>query len=264
VIVHLSDLHLGKSAAVERAAWALREAIERAEHTVITGDVTHRGLRKELALFWAIFGDLLEAGRLTVVPGNHDRLGDDVADALMASPRVQLRTLKDLCLLRIDSTGDHNTSLMMPHGALCEFDLAAVEREVALIDRPCIALLHHHPVRLPEDSFGEWLGSKLRVTQARELVGGEALLDALMGKVQIVLFGHRHVPRHLRLARGRHTIDLFNAGSSTELRAFRMLEIVDGRLRAAPWQRLDDDDARAGEHELHDRRRHVVEETVRR
>jgi metallophosphoesterase superfamily enzyme len=46
---------------------------------LVTGDVTHRGRLREWAAFEKAFEPLIESGRLTAVPGNHDRLGDDMA-----------------------------------------------------------------------------------------------------------------------------------------------------------------------------------------
>lgn len=235
-LAHLSDLHLGKNLSTVRAAWKLREAIDDVDHTVVTGDVTHSGLREELELFWHIFGDLIDGGRLTTVPGNHDRLGDDVGDALRAGPRVHCAPIAGAELLCIDSTSDFNGSLMMPHGELTDFDLAAVSRHVQAPAPLRIALLHHHPVRLPEDSFAEWLGSKLRITQARELDDGALLVDALMGRASMVLHGHRHIPRHIRVSRAGASLDVFNAGSSTGLHRFRVFSHEGGVVRDVAWR----------------------------
>ena len=55
----------------------------------MTGDITHSGRQVEVDRFFAIFEPFLRDDRLIVVPGNHDRLGDDVADRLMNGPRVR-------------------------------------------------------------------------------------------------------------------------------------------------------------------------------
>src|SRR5215831_1955466 len=86
--VHLSDLHVGKDPATDRAAVALCEALQSEPGAVLlTGDVTHRGRRSELRRFYEIFEPVLD--RTIAVPGNHDRLGDDLRDAFMPGERVQ-------------------------------------------------------------------------------------------------------------------------------------------------------------------------------
>ena len=78
-LAHVSDLHIGRSVESDARAVRLCQALieARVDHVVVTGDVTHKGRRRELARFEETFAPLREAGRLTVIPGNHDRLGDD-------------------------------------------------------------------------------------------------------------------------------------------------------------------------------------------
>ena len=56
------------------------------DHIVVTGDVTHRGRNSELEQFYTTFEPILD--RLTVVPGNHDCLGDNVTQRIMPGARV--------------------------------------------------------------------------------------------------------------------------------------------------------------------------------
>src|SRR5215471_13383580 len=90
-LAHLSDLHLGRTPAEEvRCAQLCRSLVEiGVDHVLVTGDLTHRGRRRELEAFERSFAPLLAAGVVTVVPGNHDRLGDDLGEAMMPGPRVQ-------------------------------------------------------------------------------------------------------------------------------------------------------------------------------
>src|SRR5262249_11427447 len=82
---HLSDLHLGAGPGPAHACRRLCSALMavRVQRVIVTGDVTHRGRRSELELFRSVFAPLFEEGRMVVVPGNHDRLGDDVAGELL-------------------------------------------------------------------------------------------------------------------------------------------------------------------------------------
>src|SRR5262249_54800395 len=155
MLAHLSDLHMGRSPEdAAQAAQLARALVEIGiDHVLVTGDVTHRGKRREWELFEATFGALIETGRVTVVPGNHDRLGDDRGDAIMPGERVQCVTRDGLHIIRVNSTGDHNRSWIAGHGILLPEDLDAID--VALDETPrdhlAVIALHHHVVPLPEE-----------------------------------------------------------------------------------------------------------------
>src|SRR4051812_6932864 len=122
---HLSDLHLGAGLAVTDAARRLCSALlaVRVHRVIVSGDVTHRGRISELALFEEIFAPLIDEGRVIVVPGNHDRLGDDIGKALMPGPRVQAEDHEGLFVVRFDSTGPHNRRWVDSHGSMDEKDM---------------------------------------------------------------------------------------------------------------------------------------------
>ena len=149
-LLHLSDLHIGRSAADESHARAFvhRVLSEQVDHVVVTGDVTNRGKREELALFRGIFAPLTRDHRVTLVPGNHDRLGHDVAADIRNGARVQTAVAAGLFMVRFDSTGPHNRSWLSGHGAMSLTDIedivAAVER--APPEHTVALLLHHHPL----------------------------------------------------------------------------------------------------------------------
>jgi hypothetical protein len=72
----------------------------------VTGDLTHRGRTGELELFEHAFARIRD--RLVIVRGNHDRLGDDVARAIMPGTRVDVEIRHGLFVVRVDSTGPHS------------------------------------------------------------------------------------------------------------------------------------------------------------
>lgn len=242
-LLHLSDLHLGRGAAdVQHArAFVERVAREDVDHVVVTGDVTNRGRHEELLLFREIFAPLAASGRLTVVPGNHDRLGHDVAAELREGPRVQTRTTHGLHLVRFDSTGPHNRSWLSGHGAMSMTDIHQITEalDAAPAGHLAVLLLHHHPLPLPEDNTAELLSAWLGWRWTAELDLGWTLLRTTAGRCDLVLHGHRHRPRAFRLFEdGPRPLQLFNAGSSTELGAARLFAHDDGRLLGAPlWWR---------------------------
>src|SRR6267142_1904790 len=161
MLAHLSDLHMGRGpeddAQAEQLAGALLEL--GIDHVLVTGDVTHRGRRREWDLFEETFAVLLSSGRLTVVPGNHDRLGDDLGSTIMPGERVQSVIAPGLQVIRVNSTGDHNRSWIAGHGLLLAEDIEAIDRALDETPRDHLAViaLHHHVVPLPEEHAAEWL-----------------------------------------------------------------------------------------------------------
>ncbi len=238
-LAHLSDLHLGGGRANEASARALVEALQEAQvdQVVVTGDITHRGRDEEMSLFFDIFAPLSRAHRLTVVPGNHDRTSDDAGGALMAGARVAVEEKPGLFLIRIDSTASHNRSYWASHGEVTQGMVddvdAALKRAPATALR--VLLLHHHPLALPEESWLERWSEWLRLPYCSELPLGRQLLRRARGQADLVLHGHRHVPREIHLgAPGERPLALYNAGSSTQLRRMRLFSHDDGVLQAPP------------------------------
>jgi 3',5'-cyclic AMP phosphodiesterase CpdA len=219
----------------------------RVDDVLLTGDVTHRGRREELARFERIFAPLLEAGRLALVPGNHDRMGDDAARGLMRGGRVAVTSRPGMHVVRLDSTAPHNRSLIDGHGEITGQDLADVE--VALADAPrgtlTVVMLHHHLLPLPVEDLAEKLATLVGLPSADELPLGEDLLGLVLGRCRLVLHGHRHVPSEFRVAvpgapAGFPPMRVLNAGSTTQLGRARLVahagaEVVwEGWLSAEP------------------------------
>jgi Icc protein len=256
-LAHLSDLHLGRSDEHDAEVALLADALQAVDHTIISGDITNRGRRAEHALYERLFAPLAAAGRLTIVPGNHDRLGDDLGARFHKGPRVQVHDVSGLHIVRVDSTGAHNRFLLAGHGSLDEAVLADVASAVAAApaNRLVVVTLHHHPLPLPEESFPELLATRVGLPFADELRLGHALLTRLRGACDLVLHGHRHVPRAATLwPRDGRPLGLYNAGCSPALGRFRIFAHANGRLLGAPgW--LDARDRAAG----HARDRRFVE-----
>ncbi|HET9555184.1 MAG TPA: metallophosphoesterase [Anaeromyxobacteraceae bacterium] len=236
-LAHLSDLHVGRgpaeALALEGAVAAVLEA--RVDHVVVTGDVTHRGRLEELATFRRLTAPI--ADRLTVVPGNHDRLGEDAGRLLMRG-RVVAERHRGLYLVRVDSTAPHNRRLLDCHGRLTADEVDAVD--AALDQAPegalTAVLLHHHVHPLPGDDLWERLAGLVGLPWTAELTHGAALLARLRGRCDLVLHGHRHVPAELLLGRGAaRPLRVVNAGSTTGLGRARLFCHAGGRITGEGW-----------------------------
>jgi 3',5'-cyclic AMP phosphodiesterase CpdA len=237
-LAHISDLHLGRDTGTNLAAAHMRDRILSLgiDHVIVTGDVTHRGRAEEWALFEAIFLPLGE--RVSVVPGNHDRLGDEVARRIMPSDPVDVIAREGLHLVRVDSTGQHNRFLLAGHGDLCQrkIDRIGDALDWTLPDALVVVALHHHPMPMPVETFGEQIATRLGLPFAQELQLGQQLLRSLIGRCDLLLHGHRHKPRALEVAiTGERPLGIYNAGCSTTLGRFRLFRHNRGTLVEPPF-----------------------------
>jgi 3',5'-cyclic AMP phosphodiesterase CpdA len=236
-LAHLSDLHLGRSAG---DAWALRAmvaAVQQAgvDHVVVTGDVTEHGRLDELATFRRLTAPIED--RLTVVPGNHDRLGEDAGRLLMRG-RVAVDRRPGLHLVRLDSTAPHNRRWLDAHGRLGDDDVDEVAAAVGQA-RPgdlVAVLLHHHVHPLPGDDVWERLAGLVGLPWTAELQAGPVLLERVRGRCDLVLHGHRHVPAELVLdGQAARPLRVVNAGSTTRIGHARLFVHAAGRITGEAW-----------------------------
>ncbi len=239
-LAHLSDLHLGTSASAERTLEAAVAALSDTELIVVTGDLTENGRTAELAAFDRITAPL--ADRLIVVPGNHDRCGDDVGAQLMSGVRVDVQVRAGCAIVRIDSTAPHNRVPWLSHGRMCQQVLEQVDHALSAIPSQVMTVvaLHHHVVPLPAEGFWEQVSEVLHLPNHSELALGTELLKVLRSRCDLVLHGHRHVPRQFIVdGDGARPLRVFNAGSSTSLGAFRAFDFAEGRLLGDPrWHQV--------------------------
>ena len=232
-VAHLSDLHLGLDARSDTAARELVASLvaEDVDLVLLTGDVTHKGRRAELERYREIFAPL--ESRLVAVPGNHDRLGDDLGDALMPGFRVQAGQHGSLWVVRFNSTGPHNRRWLDGHGLLTAADVEDVDRHLRAGPRGLtrVLMMHHHPLPLPDEHVMEKLVTRLGWPNARELSRGPELIDRLRFSCDVVLHGHRHVPAEIvPFAFDEPAMRIYSGGSSTGLRACRILSFGAGSV----------------------------------
>lgn len=239
-LAHVSDLHLGRDRRTDAGARELAATLQDAavDAVLVTGDLTHRGRAAELRAFEDAFAPLLERGRVVIVPGNHDRAGEDVGATLMVGSRVGVADLPGVHVVRVDSTGPHNRSLVAAHGLLERADV--VEVDAALGEAPpgalAVVMLHHHVLPLPPDDLREALSGWLGWPNARELPRGPELLALARGRCDLVLHGHRHVPSAAAPFPGdARALAVVNAGCSPDLGAVRLFFHEDGRVLGSRW-----------------------------
>jgi 3',5'-cyclic-AMP phosphodiesterase len=245
-IAHLSDLHLGLAPAVTAKAEALVTTLIdcAVDHVVVTGDLTDAGRSASYRTFERVFAPLISQGRVTIVPGNHDRLGDDVGGSFMGGKRVDTVQVDGAYFVRVDSTGPHNrSSILAAHGRICDRVLDDLSRALdqAPRDSVCAILLHHHPVPLPAEGLWETISSTLGLPWAAELTLGEELLRRALGRCDLVLHGHRHVPSAAVLdPSGSRPLRVYNAGSSVERGGMNVFSHLGGALLGEPgWLHAD-------------------------
>ena len=240
MLAHLSDLHMGRSAEDDAQAEQLARALIEIgiDHVLVTGDVTHRGKRREWELFQETFESLLGGGRVTVVPGNHDRLGDDLGrhDHAGRARAVDHRGRPARHPRELDGRPQPLLDRRPRHAPARGHRCHRRRRSTTTPrDHLTVIALHHHVVPLPEEHAAERLSFFLGWPFTAELARGRELLDRIRGRCGLVLHGHRHVPRGVRLQEGMHTIRIFNAGSSTLLGGARIFEHAGGVLVGSPW-----------------------------
>ena len=209
----------------------------------MTGDITNRGQRSEWERFRRAFAPLRELGRLTVVPGNHDRLNEDVGATMMAAGRVVVESHPGLHLVLFDSTGPHNRSLLASHGQMSAGGRGRHHRRPSTAPRamrwPCSCYTTTWcpcPTTTPPSASSPgWAGARARswrwaASCWRPCAAAATWCCTATGTT-------RSPCRSTPTSSG--PLSLFNAGSSTELGHVRLFVHRRGRLAAPPvWMPL--------------------------
>ncbi len=237
--MHVSDLNLGKSAQHKRGAIALRDTLLNAhvDHLVVSGDLTYRGRASELESFRRIFAPLESTTRITLVPGNHDRLGDDVAGVIQPGPRVSVAASEGMHVVRFDSTGPYNRPGNTERGILSDNDVAAIGEAIATApsETLVVLLMHHHILPLLAEHAPERLLSWLGQSYEEDLERGRRLLGILRDRCDLVLHGTGHTAQVATPFPGdARPLSVFNAGHSTDIGRVRVFWHERGRVLGQP------------------------------
>ena len=274
-ILHISDLHIGKEADVDR--WKMAEKLVREIKkswgddddkplVLITGDVVDDGTETEFIEARRILSPLQRAGfQMAPLPGNHD-YGWNGAHALEKKFKLFKKYLlgienrvsypdvpysdNDVTLITLNSmlaeTGFWD-------GLLADGELGTRQREdldeliTTLRDERkkthrIVVALHHHPFQFPDDPPLR----KIKERVGHRLKDGEELMEMLAGRIDVLLFGHEH--RHVDFSKpfdGRLFTKEFeipcilSSGRSTDPDLPARVITLEGRriprVEPAPW-----------------------------
>lgn len=210
----------------ERTWNGILEDIEHldADHVILTGDLTAMGDEDELVAMEKSIAHLTNQGRITLIPGNHDRYTD--GSAARRFERIFKKELSsdlpeyadargypfvrfvgsDVALIGLDSTRVKGWMQYFV-GRIGPEQLAALKR---ILDDPRLAgrtvhILSHHGPLSPKGER-EWKESAL--------IDAPALLSVIRDRAVVFHHGHSH-ERSWRRGHEAHP-HLFGAGSSTE------------------------------------------------
>ncbi len=241
-LAHLSDLHLGVKGREVQARRACERLLELdVERVVVTGDITQSGKLEEYDLFRRIFAPLIKAGRLLAVPGNHDRMNDDIRRKLMPEGRVSAERHGEVHVVKVDSTSPANRSSLTSQGTLSERDRRAIEEALAAAprDRLVVLALHHHLMPLPAQDLGEFFANWMGTRWAAEVEGGHGLLEGVRGKIDLVLHGHRHIPsEQTPFGESERPMRIHNAGATPLQGRFRIFTHAAGKILDSRWESI--------------------------
>ena len=223
---HISDLHVGDRSRYPRHGITARDCDrhsqkllkkilhaleeEQVDHLVVTGDVTLSGETSEFERVAELLLPWSSAGKLTVLPGNHDlwsyesaagwrflrALGPDgrgMKKPLSVYP-LAVELSPEVTLIALDSAR-WSEEPRVAAGALGSEQLAQVRelvREATKQGRAVVLALHHHLVIPPERVPSDLRLQRMPLADAYQLV---RLLAEL--PVAAVLHGHRHT--HFRV-----------------------------------------------------------------
>jgi 3',5'-cyclic AMP phosphodiesterase CpdA len=222
-IIHLSDLHIGKSISDERNCkkifgWISRN--HKRQQVVITGDIVDSGLESEMRLAGAMLEKLSETNPVIAVPGNHDYawkgnifLRDSEKHwtkyikkhasiwqtfEIYDKPQIVAHQIGNVLFVALDS-GDPTNNSVCARGYISKKQIKRMKRIIRKNNEESIVivLLHHHPF-----TDGVFTG----------LDGADMLMDSLRNKCDMLLFGHEH---EYGIWRNEHDIPLIVSSHKT-------------------------------------------------
>ena len=253
-------LHRGRVHRREYLLAVLSAAAARADHLVVTGDITNLSLEHEYEEACALLAEAARQTEVTVVPGNHDiylpstnrdrRFPHHFGRFLTSDLQELARDLpagRFPCVKLRGPTAIIALSSAVPRppfvaaGYVGEAQLEALERVLAhpdVIRRMPIVLIHHPPV-----------DGRPRLVRLRDGLLDAAQLRRVLARLTrgVILFGHLHVRVRCRLGTPSGGLDVIGASGAAldhpdfSVRAgFNLYEIAeDGTMASVEAQVID-------------------------
>lgn len=238
-IVHISDIHIGRSRDTDEKAAVLAGHLARAFPSgtvvVITGDLVHSGTEAEYTrLRSSVLSPLRERFTVLSCPGNHDccdwmgfRFSEESASLYREHvdgapfPQAHVMNGEKTVLIGLDSS-DPQDRTWLARGWMGGQQVARLAELLAEhAGKLRIVYFHHHP---------------FMIRAAMLMVGSSALLKTLAsGGAGAALFGHRHWSQEFRDTKGVPLMLASGSSTSPGLNgrlSFRVLEVADGAIRS--------------------------------
>ena len=241
-ILHLSDLHVGKTEKDDANLVRIVESVNKNEELqtnkpviVITGDIVDDGEKEQFIRAKAILAPLYNNGFTVLpVPGNHDYGWNGnhaqekrfryLKDAFFGIENVTYPYIRQINGHAFIGLNSMKAEVGFWDGLLADGELGKKQIHDTLgvlkklenrkPGQKVILYLHHHPFLFPDDNIFERIGKKMTCW----LKDGEELMRQVSGRVDILLCGHEH--RHLNfsgteLSRRYNIPAIFSSGKST-------------------------------------------------
>jgi 3',5'-cyclic AMP phosphodiesterase CpdA len=200
-ILHVSDLHLRRDWQHNRIATdklrQVREVFGEGDVLVVTGDITDDGREEQYAHALELLAPF--AGRVVVVPGNHD-MGSNgllyskdshkrfakLRAALLADKPYMFRVDGQAVgeIITLDSCMRTGSLVDFAQGQIGRWNLWKLKRRLDAMKKTgavSVVALHHNPF------YDDWF---CRLNDAKKF------LEVVMGRADVVLCGHEHKYRH--------------------------------------------------------------------
>ncbi|HDI07081.1 MAG TPA: metallophosphoesterase [Candidatus Bathyarchaeota archaeon] len=205
LIAHISDIHCGPDLEENMLKTAIEEinALE-PDLVIVTGDLTENGYLSEFQLVKRYL-DKLKCGTVIVGTGNHDYRHTGYLLCQKFFPRPEIAEVGDIAVIYLSSARPDRDE-----GEVGRRQLLWLENMLQQKYKDYFKLIamHHHLIPVPDTGI-----ERNTVNDA-----GDVLRTLIMGKVNLVLCGHKHRPWMWKL----ENLTIVHAGSlsSRRLRGF--------------------------------------------